>query len=177
MKFMREWRYISTILDLGNKWEWSSFTLLPLCPRYQLDRRLGRFQTLSGHCGKEKKLFSILEIKHKKLNLLYCCGMMINEDSHCFVTARWTRIRFNGYTCKDKIILGTMFSIRSVPRLCNEDTSRLTVVWGSRAGEISFEIVASHQRRENWSRRISIVRSCYQAMTSEDYNRLRQRVL
>jgi hypothetical protein len=51
-----EWMYSSTILDLGTRWRWvASFTLLPLYPRYPLDRRLGRLQSRPGRC-REKTL-------------------------------------------------------------------------------------------------------------------------
>jgi hypothetical protein len=59
---MGEWRYISTILDLGTRWRWViSFTLLPLyplkssnqCPFYT---RFGGSQSRSGHCGIERWL-------------------------------------------------------------------------------------------------------------------------
>jgi hypothetical protein len=49
-----EWRYSTTILDVGTSWRWMvSFTSLPLCPwgmnpQYALDRRLGGPQNWSG---------------------------------------------------------------------------------------------------------------------------------
>jgi hypothetical protein len=59
-RHMREWRYSSTILDLGTRWRWVvNFTTRPLyprwnSPRYPLDRRLGGPQSRSGGCRKEK---------------------------------------------------------------------------------------------------------------------------
>jgi hypothetical protein len=61
---MGEWRYSSTILDLGTRWMWVvSFTPRPLDPRekspwYPLDRTLGRPQSRSGRCEEEKHLLS-----------------------------------------------------------------------------------------------------------------------
>jgi hypothetical protein len=49
-----EWRYSSTILDLGTRW--ISFTPQLLYPRYLLDRRLSGPQGLSGRYGGEKIL-------------------------------------------------------------------------------------------------------------------------
>jgi hypothetical protein len=58
---MGEWRNSSTILDLGNGWRWV-VSFMPLLlylhgksPQYPLDRRLGRPQSQSGHCGGERK--------------------------------------------------------------------------------------------------------------------------
>jgi hypothetical protein len=61
-RHMGEWRYSSTILDLGTRWRWAiSFTprmLYPRgnCPRYPLDRRLSGPQSRSGRCGEERNL-------------------------------------------------------------------------------------------------------------------------
>jgi hypothetical protein len=57
---MGEWRYSSTILDLGTRWRWVvSFMPRPLYPRrkssgYPMDRRLGGPQSRSGRCREEK---------------------------------------------------------------------------------------------------------------------------
>jgi hypothetical protein len=57
---MGEWRYSSTILDLGTKWRWVvSFTPRTLyvrgnSSRFPLARRLGGPQILSGCCGVQK---------------------------------------------------------------------------------------------------------------------------
>jgi hypothetical protein len=54
-KDMGEWRYSSTILDLGTRWRWVvSFTPRPLYSRYSLDGRLGGRQSPSGRYGREK---------------------------------------------------------------------------------------------------------------------------
>jgi hypothetical protein len=54
---MGEWRYSSTILDLGTRWRWVvSFTDRPLHPRYPLDMRLSGPQSQSGRCGEDKIL-------------------------------------------------------------------------------------------------------------------------
>jgi hypothetical protein len=59
---MGEWRYSSTIPDIGTRWRWvGSFTPRPLYlrgnrPRDPLDRRLGETQSLFGRCGPEKDL-------------------------------------------------------------------------------------------------------------------------
>jgi hypothetical protein len=59
---MREWRYSSTILDLGTRWRWVfSFALRPLyfwwnIKLYPLDRRLSGYQDPCEHCGEEKNL-------------------------------------------------------------------------------------------------------------------------
>jgi hypothetical protein len=57
----REWRYSSTILDLGSRSSVVSFTLRLLYPwwnrrRYLLDRSLGGPQGRFWRCGEEKKL-------------------------------------------------------------------------------------------------------------------------
>jgi hypothetical protein len=55
---MVEWRYSSTILDLGITWRWvgndrkNSFR----CP---LDRRLGELQSYSARCGVEKNFLPL----------------------------------------------------------------------------------------------------------------------
>jgi hypothetical protein len=60
---MGQWRYSSTILDLGTRWRWVvSFMPRPFTPggkspRYTLDKRLGGPQCRSGRCGLEKNLF------------------------------------------------------------------------------------------------------------------------
>jgi hypothetical protein len=66
---MREWRYSSFSIDLGNRWRWVvRFTSRPPYtwgknPRYPLDRRLGGLQRRSGRSGVEKKLFVLPEIE------------------------------------------------------------------------------------------------------------------
>jgi hypothetical protein len=56
-RHMGDWRYSSTILNLGNRWRWVvSFTPWPLYLRHPLDRRLGGPQRWSGCCGEEKNL-------------------------------------------------------------------------------------------------------------------------
>jgi hypothetical protein len=56
---MGEWRYSSTILDLGTGWRWTtSFTPRPLYPQgkgpqWPLNRRLGGPQSWSGRGGEE----------------------------------------------------------------------------------------------------------------------------
>jgi hypothetical protein len=56
---MGDWRYSSTILDLGTRRTWVvSFTPRPLYPggnrpRHRPDRRLGGPQSRSGRCGEE----------------------------------------------------------------------------------------------------------------------------
>jgi hypothetical protein len=44
---MGEWRYSSTILELGTRWR---------SPQYLLHRRLGGLQTRSERCGEDKQL-------------------------------------------------------------------------------------------------------------------------
>jgi hypothetical protein len=57
---MREWRYSSTILNLGTRWRWVvSFKPLQLYPqgnrrRYPLNRTVDEPQSRSGRCGEEK---------------------------------------------------------------------------------------------------------------------------
>jgi hypothetical protein len=59
---MGEWRYTSTILELGTSSKWlESFTPRPLHSRrkdlrYPIDRRLDVPQDLFGRCGEEKNL-------------------------------------------------------------------------------------------------------------------------
>jgi hypothetical protein len=59
---MEEWRYSSTILDLGSRWRWVvSFTPRQLYPRAKnwrcpLDRKLGEPQYCSWRCGGKKNL-------------------------------------------------------------------------------------------------------------------------
>jgi hypothetical protein len=61
-KHMGEWRYSSSIPDLGARQRWVvNFTPRPFClrgnsPRYPLDKTLGGPQSLSGRCGEEKNL-------------------------------------------------------------------------------------------------------------------------
>jgi hypothetical protein len=66
---MGEWRYSSTIPDLGTKWRWVvSFTpwlLYPRgkSPRHPLDRRLGGPQNSSGRYGEEECFLPLTEIE------------------------------------------------------------------------------------------------------------------
>jgi hypothetical protein len=66
---MGEWRYSSTILDLGTRWRWVvSFTPWSLYPRgkrprYPLDRRVGERQSTSGLCGVEKNILRLSGFK------------------------------------------------------------------------------------------------------------------
>jgi hypothetical protein len=49
---MGEWRYSSTILDLGTRQRSAViFTPQPLYPRYPLDRRLGGAQAVTRRCS------------------------------------------------------------------------------------------------------------------------------
>jgi hypothetical protein len=58
-RYMEEWEYSSTILELDARWSWVvSFTPRPLYPRerrprYPLDRTLNGLQSRSGRCGEE----------------------------------------------------------------------------------------------------------------------------
>jgi hypothetical protein len=62
MKTCGEWKYSSTIIDLGTRWKWVvSFMPLPLYPwgnnpQYPLDRRLVRPKSWSELYGEEKNL-------------------------------------------------------------------------------------------------------------------------
>jgi hypothetical protein len=58
---MGEWKYISTILDLGTRWWVVSFTHRPLYsrgkwPKYPLDRRLDGPRSWSGYYGEKKNI-------------------------------------------------------------------------------------------------------------------------
>jgi hypothetical protein len=54
---MGEWRYSSTILDLGTRWRWVvSFTPRPLYPRLPLDGNLGGPLNRCGSYGEERNL-------------------------------------------------------------------------------------------------------------------------
>jgi hypothetical protein len=61
-----QWRYSSTILDLGTRWRWVvNFTPRPLYlrenrPRYSLDRRIGGPQSRSGQWESQSYLYSSL---------------------------------------------------------------------------------------------------------------------
>jgi hypothetical protein len=65
MKKVVEWKYSSTILDLGTKWtQVVSFAPLQIYPRgnspqYPLDRRVGGFQSRSGLCGEDKNVLPL----------------------------------------------------------------------------------------------------------------------
>jgi hypothetical protein len=62
---MVEWRYSSTIFDLGPRWKWMvSFKSRSLHSQYLLDRRLAEPQSRSGRCGEE----SCREIEHGQLS-------------------------------------------------------------------------------------------------------------
>jgi hypothetical protein len=66
---MEEWRYSSTILDLGTRWKWVvSFTTRSLYPRgksplYRLNMRLGGPRSRSGCCGVEKMFLPLAGIE------------------------------------------------------------------------------------------------------------------
>jgi hypothetical protein len=66
---MGEWRYSSTILDLGTRWRWVvSFKPQPLWPGgnspwFPLDRMLGGPQSQSVCCGVEENVLPMLGIK------------------------------------------------------------------------------------------------------------------
>jgi hypothetical protein len=78
-----EWRYSSTILDLGTCWRWAvSFTPRPLYPRecrrrYPLDRRLGGPQSRFGRCGEERNLVPL-----KLTHLLHVNKTLRNVTMH-----------------------------------------------------------------------------------------------
>jgi hypothetical protein len=64
-RYMRAWRYSSTILDLSTRWRWVvSFMHRPLysqgmrarCP---VDRRLGGLQSRVRYCGEDKNLLPL----------------------------------------------------------------------------------------------------------------------
>jgi hypothetical protein len=61
-RHMGEFKYSSTILDIGTRWMWAvSFTPRPLyprrnCARYPLDMRVGGPKSQSRRCGEEKNL-------------------------------------------------------------------------------------------------------------------------
>jgi hypothetical protein len=65
---MGEWRYSSTILDLGTIWRRVvSFTSRPLYPRgknlwYPLNRRLGEPQSRYGRCEEEQNLVTCISV-------------------------------------------------------------------------------------------------------------------
>jgi hypothetical protein len=90
---MGQWRYGSTILDLGTRWRYMfSFTPRPLylrgkCPRYPLYRRLGGPQSQSGRCGVEKNLLPMPGIEPRpssprsSLYRLSYPGSQINDNT------------------------------------------------------------------------------------------------
>jgi hypothetical protein len=65
VKTYGEW---TSILNVGSRWRWVViFTVRPVyprgkCPRYPLDRRLGRPHSQSGSGGEEKNPFSALSV-------------------------------------------------------------------------------------------------------------------
>jgi hypothetical protein len=70
---MGEYRYRSTILDLGTRWKWMiSFTPRPLysqgkSPLYPLDRRLGGSQSRYGRCRIKTNLLRKLGIETRAI--------------------------------------------------------------------------------------------------------------
>jgi hypothetical protein len=66
---MGEWRYSSTILDLGTRWRWVVSSMsLPLypwrnSPWYPLDRRPRGLQSHSVCCGEKENLLSLLGVE------------------------------------------------------------------------------------------------------------------
>jgi hypothetical protein len=66
---MGEWRYSSTILDLGTRWRWVvCFTPLPVYLRYPLERRQGGPQSRSGYCVVETNLLPLSGIESRPLS-------------------------------------------------------------------------------------------------------------
>jgi hypothetical protein len=77
---MEEWRYNSTILDLGTGWGWVvSFMPWALYPQgespwYPLYRRLGGSQSQSGCCWEERNVFSSAGNQtHAVQPVVHCC--------------------------------------------------------------------------------------------------------
>jgi hypothetical protein len=63
-KRIAEWRYNSTILDLGNRWKCVvSLIPRPVYSRYPLRRRPGAPQSRSGHWRVEQNIFPLPKIK------------------------------------------------------------------------------------------------------------------
>jgi hypothetical protein len=89
---MGDWRYSSTILNLGTRWRRVvSFTPQPHYSRgYPLDMRLGGHHSRSGRCEEEKDLLSLLEIEFRlspsnkcKLLLQHFCLILSLVNCFC----------------------------------------------------------------------------------------------
>jgi hypothetical protein len=77
-RYMEEWRYSSTILDLWTRWRWAvSFTPWPLCsggksPCCPLDTRMDGPHRPSGCCGEEKNHLPLPRVEPRPFSpLLY----------------------------------------------------------------------------------------------------------
>jgi hypothetical protein len=96
-----EWRYSSTILDLGTRWRWVvSLTLQPLYPpgnrpRYPLDRRLGGSQCQSGRCGEEKHILPSKESNRDRLARSRLLYQLSNPNSLVYKVYRNNDIYLN----------------------------------------------------------------------------------
>jgi hypothetical protein len=82
---MEKYRGRSTVLDLSTRWRRCGISFMPLLiynwensppPQYPLDRMLGGPQSLSGHCGEEKNLLTMLGIE----------PLLLSHPTHSVVT-------------------------------------------------------------------------------------------
>jgi hypothetical protein len=93
---MWEWRYSSTILDIGISCRCVvSFTPGPLysrgkSPRYPSERRLGNLQSRSGHCGEDKNLAPAIQpVARRYLNCRF--HIQIGSGERRARVSDWTR--------------------------------------------------------------------------------------
>jgi hypothetical protein len=128
---MAEWRYSSTIFDLGTTWRWVvRFTPRQFYPRYPLVRTLGGSHRRSGRC-EEKKLATAGDRtaavqpvatarypgyrQHVKLNN----GTVKQNTLHCyawhkmgttqpdFAVFKWMKIYTDGFQCCGTVSVAT----------------------------------------------------------------------
>jgi hypothetical protein len=90
---MGEWRWISTISDVDTRWTWViSFMPWPLYPR---ERRLGRSQSQSGQCEREKNPLLGMELRsssHRPVCMQTETSQLPAPDSSCPCNRPWKPI-------------------------------------------------------------------------------------
>jgi hypothetical protein len=115
IKTYGEWRYSSTFLDLGSRWEWSAscpchFTPQGNSPWYPLDRRLGEPQSRSGHCGEVEILQSGIKPRPSSpypIAISTELSQLLHNISIIILNTNTNMININTYKNKSKAVTAT----------------------------------------------------------------------
>jgi hypothetical protein len=120
---------------------------------------------------------------HALLYLL-CCNIMTGEDNHCLAMIQYTCICSNGYAHNNSKVCSKQCLLCSLCRgyITRTPDESTVLSLGSVVSQLrvkssdSCDMVPNRHRLQHKSRRISVAEKCNQAMTREDYNKLRHSV-